>query len=405
MGRMRAFGLVASGGHNMELSSQGSESASWKQRFHDAVGLCSSLYWQDDRDAFFKGIAERVHAMTGADVVNIRLLSSTQDSFIVYATSGDINPALISQYNVLSTTTGRMPHLMRSLKPIVFDFSNPQLCDVQWERGACDGFQTAVTIPLANKGKVEGVCDLLYRRDCAWDAESLDWVEGLGQLIGAVISNALLSEAQISMRLADDRRRLSSEIHDNISQYVNLVAFEAKSMEGSLEEHDEAHLRSQIARLVKASDQAVKILRSEMTQLYDDSADAGVTIDDLEAYARDFAGQWGLSFEFGFAGDRRDVRISRRVSMQLLRIVNEAFANIIRHSGATSMRLDVLEDQESVSLKVSDNGCGFDVAAAMPASMGIRIMQERARTVGGDIRIVSREGHGTQVNVFLPHLS
>lgn len=376
----------------------------WKLRFQGVLDLCTSLYWQEDATSFYQIIADHLHIMTEADNVNIRLLSSTQDSFVIFATCGDADRTLLGEYNVLSASAGRMPKLMKTQKPIIFDFSNPQSGDIEWRRGAQDGYRTAVTLPLANAGSIIGVCDLLYHEERCWDEEDLEWLADLGRLIGVIIGNALLADIQIGMRLLDERRRLGAEIHDSLAQVVNLIAFEAGNIRQSREDGDEELVGSQLARLTEASDCAVKLLRNEMAQLYENPIDSSLTVDDIKSYGEDFARLWGLDFSATFKSGRDDILISQHVSIQLIRIINEALVNIVRHSGASAIELAFEEKAGSLSITVSDNGCGFDPNATEANRMGLRTMRERAQSINGEIIVTSEAGKGTKVALQVPHV-
>ncbi len=79
-----------------------------------------------------------------------------------------------------------------------------------------------------------------------------------------------------------------------------------------------------------------------------------------------------------------------------MRIACEAVTNAARHSGAGSVPLRVERDGSLVRLRVADRGCGFDTA--VPGSgFGLIAMQERARSVGGELRIRSSPGRGSEV--------
>lgn len=376
----------------------------WKSRFQKTVMLCASLYWRSDRNQFFHVIAEHLHDMTEADTVNIRLLSGTQDAFVTYATHGERIDRLFEEFNTLSTTAGRMPQLMKTLEPIVFDFSSPTEDDIAWESGTSDGFQTAITVPLTNWGTVEGVCDLLYKTRPDIDDEWLEWVSDLGCLIGVIISNSIMMDEQISMRLVDERRRLSSEIHDNLAQSINVIAFEAGNMEQSLRDNDTELLSNQLSRVKQASDSASKIVRGEVRQLYGGEIDKGLTSDDMKAYFQDFCTRWGLELGYESEGETDSSKVSGRVGVQLIRIMNEAMTNVVRHSGATRVDVRTNWEDEGLSVCIADDGAGFETGKVPADRMGIRTMRERAHLIDGDILVISEPGKGTRVNIFIPNL-
>jgi signal transduction histidine kinase len=89
----------------------------------------------------------------------------------------------------------------------------------------------------------------------------------------------------------------------------------------------------------------------------------------------------------------------------LLRIVREAVTNAIRHAHPSRIQIELFYDPDYVSVRVVDNGCGFD-SATIPhdaeGHWGITIMQERAQQIGGRLNIVSAPNGGTTIEVVAP---
>ena len=95
------------------------------------------------------------------------------------------------------------------------------------------------------------------------------------------------------------------------------------------------------------------------------------------------------------------------VRVALVRIVHAAVLNAAQHSGAGRVGVAVKVGPSSLEAEVADAGTGFDVAAAVADAgrlgrLGLAGMRERARRVGGELRIESRPGAGTRVLVHLP---
>jgi signal transduction histidine kinase len=89
----------------------------------------------------------------------------------------------------------------------------------------------------------------------------------------------------------------------------------------------------------------------------------------------------------------------------MYRVVQEALANVVRHSGAATARVALRRVDDSVVTTVSDDGRGFTAGAAsttIGGGLGILGMQERAAVVGGRVMIESDQGKGTRVTVVLP---
>ena len=82
-------------------------------------------------------------------------------------------------------------------------------------------------------------------------------------------------------------------------------------------------------------------------------------------------------------------------------MAQEALANVARHSRASAATLRLAYEPERVLLVISDNGLGFDTAAA-PAGFGLQSMQQRLAALGGQLTIVSAPSSGTTLTATIP---
>ena len=86
---------------------------------------------------------------------------------------------------------------------------------------------------------------------------------------------------------------------------------------------------------------------------------------------------------------------------QLLRIVREAVTNAARHGKAEVVHVE-FKNGNGLRLRIRDDGVGFDPTTARPGGFGLRVMRERARSIGGELTIDSRPDLGTEVEVVVP---
>ena len=90
------------------------------------------------------------------------------------------------------------------------------------------------------------------------------------------------------------------------------------------------------------------------------------------------------------------------IALCMYRIAQEAMQNAIKHSGARNIRVQLKGEKDAIALNVTDDGAGFDVDAAAGKGLGLVSMHERAESVGGTLRVVSRKGAGTRLQVTVP---
>jgi NarL family two-component system sensor histidine kinase LiaS len=113
---------------------------------------------------------------------------------------------------------------------------------------------------------------------------------------------------------------------------------------------------------------------------------------------RDSCKLWARQHDVMLDLDIADVNLSLKAEEALLRITQEALSNIARHSNASAVQVQLVNQQEQVILTITDNGQGFDPEHVSNQSIGLQSMRERMETLRGSLSIVSKDGHGTCIS-------
>jgi len=98
-------------------------------------------------------------------------------------------------------------------------------------------------------------------------------------------------------------------------------------------------------------------------------------------------------------------RLNAVTEKNLLRIFQEAIANALKHSHAETILIELKYNPEGLTLRVADNGCGFDAARTISLGIGhygLTGMRERAERIGGRLTLKSVPGEGTELLVAVP---
>jgi len=215
----------------------------------------------------------------------------------------------------------------------------------------------------------------------------------------ANVELARLRDSEVERAAIEERSRLARELHDGLAQDLWLAKLrtgEVASMEGlSVEARRAADnaLAAIDVGLAHARD-AVAALRSLPS--------SGSGFDDLLRHAVEEHGdRFGLRVEFTFEGDPA-AHIAPRTQVEVLRIVQEALANVTRHADATVAGVRLVLEDDRIQLRVADNGRGFGVASADGGGYGLSSMQERAALIDGRLRIDSNSETGTLITLTAP---
>jgi signal transduction histidine kinase len=125
----------------------------------------------------------------------------------------------------------------------------------------------------------------------------------------------------------------------------------------------------------------------------------------LRWYTQRQASVGGL--EASFHADPLDGRLDPIIETECFRVAQEALTNVVRHSQATQVAVELRRNDGELRLSVRDDGVGFDVAerradAMRGTSLGLLSMEERATLAGGGLQYISKPGQGTEVRAWFP---
>ena len=199
--------------------------------------------------------------------------------------------------------------------------------------------------------------------------------------------HAELRTVEEQRTLATERERILRDMHDGLGGTLVSTISRLES-EGKQHSHVAESLRSVLndLRLMLFSlEPGDRALRAELAMLRER----------LAAQASDA----GLEFDWTINNLDDSLTLGRRGSLQLMRIIQEAFTNTVKHAQASRFRV-LLTGQTGgkVHLELADDGCGFDPQAAGRRGYGLNSMRARAERIGSALRVESDAG-GTRVQL------
>ncbi|MBI4297733.1 MAG: sensor histidine kinase, partial [Chloroflexi bacterium] len=168
---------------------------------------------------------------------------------------------------------------------------------------------------------------------------------------------------------------------------------------------DPATARSELSELERAAKEVYADTREAILGLRSTiSPREGLTAA-LQEYLDKFQQLSGIPVTLTIVPEHASVRLSAEVEIQVIRIIQEALANVRKHSGASQawLKLEIVGDKALAM--VCDNGNGFAVQQPSVGKwprFGLRMMQERAESIGGELVVESQPGNGTKVLVTVP---
>lgn len=206
-----------------------------------------------------------------------------------------------------------------------------------------------------------------------------------------------LFEQTKELAIIEERNRLARELHDSAKQ----KAFAALAQLGTASGLIHQDVRAAKIHVAEAENLVYDVIQ-ELTFLIQEMYPLALQEKGLATTLREYAFEWETRTDIGVSvrieGERR---LTLEVEQALYRIVQESLANIARHSRASRADICVLYTHREVSLSIKDNGQGFNTLQK-PKGIGLRSIQERARSVGGQTVVESEPGAGTHIRVTIP---
>jgi len=195
-----------------------------------------------------------------------------------------------------------------------------------------------------------------------------------------------------------ERVRLARELHDGVVQEL-LAVRHGLEVAAAKVETLHADAGPPIRRVGEELGQVIAGARRTIEHLRSGSRGEKCLFEELSSRPRVFAERYGYAVDVRC--DPALVTLCGPRAIEILRIVDEALANIQRHADATTIRVSATKAGDQLILTVIDNGLGFAPEHTQPGQ-GMTGMLERAERLGGRLAIHSALGEGTQVRLLAP---
>jgi len=208
---------------------------------------------------------------------------------------------------------------------------------------------------------------------------------------------------QILQAQEDERKRISRELHDDITQTlvgIN-VHLTALAQEATV---NPATLKQKIVQTQRLVEKSVEMVHQFARELRPTSLDDLGLIATLHSFMKDFLKRTGIRVQFTTFAEVDQVDSARRTV--IYRVVQSALANVAQHARASRVKVSLCKLADGVHLEITDNGRAFQVDRVLKAKkykrLGLLGMRERVEMVGGKLAIESTRGQGTTIRAQIP---
>ncbi len=365
--------------------------------------ISRALAGETDLDVVLELIAKRGRELVGASALVIQLVSG--DAMRIAAVAGAVDRGIVgSELPQEGTVAGRV---LESRRPQRLSddlnrarFHEAGLGHLGLNAGA------GLFVPLVFRTETPGVLAALHPPgggDFSAEDERL-LTSFATSAASAVVTARSVSAEQLQAREAateDERRRWARELHDETLQGLGALRLSLAAARKATEpEAWRATLDDAIAELdIEIAN--VRGIIADVRPAALDELGAGAAVEALAERFRSRGIDVDLKIDLDYEADRAATRHVAELETAVYRICQEAMTNGLKHSAAESLRVEILEAGGSVTIRVADNGQGFD-PSERATGFGLLGMRERVELLGGRLAIDSSPGEGTTLTARLP---
>jgi signal transduction histidine kinase len=212
-------------------------------------------------------------------------------------------------------------------------------------------------------------------------------------------TDQLIAEIQRARLLADDRERISRELHDGTVQSIYAAGLMLEDVSMTIEE-DPRKAQKKLRQVMANLNQTIRDIRSYIFDLRGHSTGKSLT-EQMQELVETHRVSAPFDISFSVKGHCPE-SVSPFLTQNVLRVLGEALNNVRKHSRATEVDVRVEYDQDQLLLEVSDNGIGFNKYPTR-VGQGFLNMRERVQLLGGYMVIDGRQGAGVRLSLSTPY--
>lgn len=291
-----------------------------------------------------------------------------------------------------------------------------RLRQLKMAKGNTAGLRFHASIPLkvqaddeTGHGKEVNQLGMLNVASTEWrelTEDELDILETIGGLLGVAIERAQLHEQRLEAVQIEERLRLAREIHDTIAQDLSAIAMQLDTAEVLVEQAaDPANVLEHIKSGRALANKGLRDVRRSVLDLRAEPLEGRTLQEALLRLVQDVDAKSDADVAFEVSPPIG--ALPPAVEIGMYRIGQEAVQNAIRHASADRIEVHLAIEDDAVRLEIRDDGDGFDAEHIVSEGrtsgrFGLVGMRERARLLGGSMKVESTPGVGTRITAVVP---
>lgn len=296
--------------------------------------------------------------------------------------------------------------LERGRRPIhVADVrSDPRLR--QREALLAQGVRSLLVVPLFIGEALIGWFSVRDTAPQRYRQDQIDLAAALAQQAALAVQLRRLGERGRQAAILEERNRIAREIHDTLAQGFTGILMQLEATESALETGRPELALERLDRARALARASLAEARRSVWALRPEALERQPFVAALRAAAAALTAGAGLQLSFAVEGAPGP--LPAELEADLLRVVQEAIVNSVRHAAARTLAVRLAASADGLAVTIRDDGHGFDPPAGPSADgsgFGLTGMRERVARHGGSLQIVSAPGQGTELRVTVPRVA
>jgi signal transduction histidine kinase len=266
-----------------------------------------------------------------------------------------------------------------------------------------EALRSVLAIPTVSGEVATGAVVAGWHRTHRLTAADRAFLENVANQVGTAVANARLYREVQRLAAYEERERLAREMHDGIAQALTYLKLKAEALQQHAGGGRWPSVLTGIEDIRRTAVEALGDVRQAIVDLRAASGRHGG--EGFLAHLAEYLHTWSRlnDIECELVAPDGEIHLADEAEIQVVRILQEALANVRQHSGARGVRVRVAEAGQGLTFTVRDDGCGFDPRQVPhPGHFGLAGIRERAESIGGTVEIDSSPGAGTEVRLRLP---
>jgi ligand-binding sensor domain-containing protein/signal transduction histidine kinase len=260
-----------------------------------------------------------------------------------------------------------------------------------------EGIQSFAHFPIVVDGVVIAVFNVAYTRPNALNDETVRLFSALVTRAALSIANMQLFEQTKDLAVMEERNRLARDLHDSAKQKAFAALAQLGTANGILKTKPD-----EVKPHLNEAETLVYEVIQELTFLIQEIYPIALQEKGLPTTLREYVFEWENRNDAVISLTvQNERRLPLDVEQAVYRFVQEALANVSRHSKAKQVEISLVYNIDSLQIVVADDGIGFDMNQKAKG-MGFRSMRERIGGIRGTIQVQSAPEQGTRVTAQLP---